>query len=133
MAIVKYHDLTGDVAIIRCPFEGCNARIIKLLPSLAATKLQIGNAPEMASKSTYYLQVQDVWDFDNIGVSRAVPELLKEEDVGNLAKVERLLICSECDKGPIGFAGYIEGNETDHKKLQYYLSCESVVYDTQDM
>lgn len=87
----------------------------------------------MASKSTYYLQVQDVWDFDNIGVSRAVPELLKEEDVGNLAKVERLLICSECDKGPIGFAGYIEGNETDHKKLQYYLSCESVVYDTQDM
>lgn len=131
MVFTKYENLEGDSAIIRCPFDRCNARIIKLLPQLASTKLQIGNAPEMASDSSFFFQVQDVWDFDNIGVSKAVPELKKEEEVGNLAKVERLLICSECDKGPIGFAGYVDSDETDHKNLHYYLSCESVVYDIQ--
>lgn len=131
MSVTKYQDLNEDTAIIRCPFDRCNARIIKLLPLLASTKLQIGNAPKMASESSFFFQVPDVWDFDNIGVSKAVPELKNEEEVGKLAKVERLLICSECDKGPIGFAGYVDSDDTNHKNLHYYLSCESVVYDIQ--
>lgn len=83
----------------------------------------------MAKKSQNYLQIKDVWDFDNIGVSKVVKELEKSEAVGDLAKLERLLICSECDQGPIGFAGYVNAEESDHKQLIYYLSCENVKYD----
>lgn len=131
MPLKKYTELeeSPDSAIIRCPFDGCNARIIKLVPKLAASKVQIGNAPEMAGEASEFYFIEDVWEFDNIGVSRAVPELKKSEAVGDLSKVERLLICSECDKGPIGFAGFVNANETDHKLLAYYLSCGSVKYD----
>lgn len=83
----------------------------------------------MANASPLFFQVADVWDFDNIGVSKAVPELHKSEAVGDLAKVERLLICSECDRGPLGFAGYVNAEDTDHKNLTYYLSRETVKYD----
>lgn len=131
MALKQYKEIddAADSAIIRCMFDECNARIIRLVPKLASTKVLIGNAPEMANKSTNFYRIDDVWDFDNIGVSKAVPDLEKSEVVGDLAKVERLLICSECDKGPIGFAGYLNAEETDHKKLAYYLSCENVQYD----
>lgn len=131
MTLKEFRDLaTADTsAIIRCPFDGCNARIIKLKPELAATKTTIANAPKMAKDSVFFLRIKDVWDFDNIGVSKAVLELVESQAVGDLAKLERLLICSECDQGPIGFAGFVNADDTDHKQLSYYLSCENVKYD----
>ncbi|OBA19493.1 Mss4-like protein [Metschnikowia bicuspidata var. bicuspidata NRRL YB-4993] len=115
-------------AILRCPFTGCHTRIIPLTSQLAATKVKIENAPQMTVDSEYFYAVGDAWDFDNIGVSRPSPDL-EGKNVAPLAKVERLLICSECDKGPLGFAGFIAEGESDVKKLTYYLSCESVKFD----
>lgn len=83
----------------------------------------------MAAQGKSFLQVNDVWDFDNVGVSRTAPDLEKSEAVGQLSKVERLLICGECDKGPIGFAGYVNAQDSDVKNLRYYLSCDTVKYD----
>ena len=115
-------------AIIRCPFDTCNARIIKLDSKLAGSQTTIANAPQMTADSEHFFAIADVWDFDNIGVSRPAPGL-ETKIVQPLAKIERLLICSECDKGPLGFAGFIDGDDTDVKNLTYYLSCESVKYD----
>lgn len=117
-----------DNAILRCPFDLCHARIIRLLPSLYSTKTTIEGAPKMTKDSLNFFQIGDMWDFDNIGVLKTID--LASTSVGPLAKVERLLICSECDQGPIGFAGYIEADQTDVKKLVSLLSCESVLYDT---
>lgn len=133
MPLVTFSELDGEFlnSIIRCPFAECKTRIIALKPILESTKVELKNAPLMANKSTNFFRVDDVWDFDNIGVSRVAAELEASEEVGQLAKVERLLVCGECDKGPIGFAGYQNAEETDVKKLCYYLSCESVLYDTE--
>lgn len=86
----------------------------------------------MASESKQFFEIDDVWDFDNIGVSKVAPQLQASLKVGELEKVERLLVCSECDQGPLGFAGFRNPEETDVKKLSYYLSCESVKYDVQE-
>lgn len=132
MSYLTYEEAKDfENAILRCPFEKCNARLIKLLPALLESKTVITGAPEMTKESTQFFKVNDVWDFDNIGVLR--PAELKTElsVVGPLAKVERLLICSDCDRGPLGFAGFKDDSETDVKKLSYFLSCESVLYDKQ--
>lgn len=116
----------GALAIIRCPFDGCNTRIIKLSPALAATETEIANAPQMAKPLLRFFKVNDVWDFDNIGVSR--PAAVGDA-VDDLVKVERLLICGECDKGPLGFAGFVDASDSHHLKLHYYLACDSVSYE----
>lgn len=129
MPNLPFQEVQGvQEAILRCPFDGCNARLIRLQPELYSTRTTIENAPKMARDSTDFFQVADVWDFDNIGVLKAT-ELGTTDSVGPLAKVERLLICSDCDKGPLGFAGYLDSEETDVKKLSYFLSCESILYD----
>ena len=90
--------------------------------------------PRTESTSDFY-KVDDVWDFDNIGVSRAVEnlsspiELALDPGEPVTLNIERLLICSECDKGPLGFAGISEKDAADVKNLKYFLSCNSVVYD----
>lgn len=128
MSKLSYKEaLDAENAILRCPFEGCNARLIRLQPSLKSTKIVIPGAPKMTQESVDFFQIADVWDFDNIGVSKPA-ELESASDVP-LAKVERLLICGECDQGPLGFAGFISADESDVKKLSYFLSCESVLYD----
>lgn len=131
MPIKLYSDLGGKwpTGIVRCPFDSCNTRIIALTPQLASTEVLLENAPSMAAQGKSFLKVNDVWDFDNVGVSRTAPDLEKSEAVGQLSKVERLLICGECDKGPIGFAGYVNAQDSDVKNLRYYLSCDTVKYD----
>lgn len=114
-------------AILRCPFEGCNARLIRLQPALKSSQIVVPGAPKMTQESTDFFQIADVWDFDNIGVSK--PAELESALSVPLAKVERLLICGECDQGPLGFAGFVSAEESDVKKLSYFLSCESVLYD----
>lgn len=119
---------TIENAILRCPFDGCHARLIRLLPSLNSSRTVISGAPKMTQASTNFFLIHDVWDFDNIGVLRAAD--FEVSGTSPLAKVERLLICSECDQGPLGFAGFSKDDETDVKNLIYLLSCESVLYDT---
>lgn len=114
--------------VIRCPFDGCHVRIMPLTEKLLATQVALSNAPAMVCRSKEFFRVDDVWDFDNIGVSKPAAELEVSEEVGPLAKLERLLVCSECDKGPLGFAGYTSPDEQDVKQLSYYLLCDSVKY-----
>lgn len=126
--------------LIRCPFKSCNTRIIPLSNKLTQQKCDISNAPLMLNISEKdsesvlgkYFKIDDVWDFDNIGVSRpsnsVQDPIIKENGEELNIKIERLLVCSECDKGPLGIAGF-EGEETDVQKLKYFLSCNSVLYE----
>lgn len=131
MPLQLFTELNGKwpVGIVRCPFESCNTRIIGLSPKLTSTLIQLENAPSMAAEGKSFLAINDVWEFDNVGVSRIASDLKESESVGQLSKVERLLVCGECDKGPIGFAGYVNAEDSDVKNLRYYLSCETVKYD----
>lgn len=128
-----YHEIgEGDHVgkVMRCPFAQCNTRIIECSPGLYATKKAVALGPAMATAlgeaSGDFYVVGDVWDFDNIGVSRASADL-EQPGIDNF-KLERLLVCSECDRGPLGFAGFV-GDESDVKNLVYYLSTNSVVYE----
>ncbi|KAI5958855.1 hypothetical protein KGF57_002289 [Candida theae] len=132
---------------LRCPFANCRAGII---PYSSSTQLNvIENAPacvaiesptsdpKLSSSTTEFYRIDDVWDFDNIGVSKPseiLPEPIivgtnSQEGEQERIDVERLLICSECDRGPLGFAGIITGGEKDHRNLKYFLGQDSVVYD----
>lgn len=125
-------DLT-QVKCLKCPFTKCNATIISY-NNLSPVKVE--NSPQMLYPSNYepsnevftdFFRINDVWDFDNIGVSRPSDELKQPKVSDSSFTIERLLICSECDRGPLGFAGHEQG-ETDVSKLIYFLSCESVLY-----
>ncbi|KAK6202998.1 Mss4-like protein [Scheffersomyces amazonensis] len=140
--------------ILRCPFKGCNTRLIKLSNGNPQVKLssessssnvkmiilqEIDRDPVDAKFSSEFYQVNDVWDFDNVGVSRPSDELQRElihinDDPSIQFKIERVLICSECDKGPIGLAGF-EANDPnkDVKNLKYFLSCRSVLHEVKDI
>lgn len=115
-------------AVLRCPFPQCLARIIKLSPDLCASLATIEDAPPMAKTSTKFYQINDVWDFDNIGVSKPTQDF-SAHGKGPLARLERLLVCSECDQGPLGFAGFLHEDDTDVKNLTYFLLSETVAYD----
>lgn len=145
---VKENDQFPESCIIRCPFTSCNTRIIHLKP-IINNEVEIKNSPDMVAisestpvpvtstdDSSFFFKIEDAWDFDNIGVSRPADDLkqptikLGDESVLKF-KIERLLVCSECDKGPIGFAGF-QDDENDVKNLKYFLSCNSVIYDVKD-
>ncbi|KAI5954415.1 hypothetical protein KGF54_002190 [Candida jiufengensis] len=136
--------------ILKCPFPNCNTKIIQY----SSTKLKsqdIENAPKcigiqnypqikepkLSTSTSKFYQINDVWEFDNIGVSRPTeiqkePILLKvdgEEEEEIQINIERLLICSECDRGSLGFAGIEYGKDNDHKNLNYFLSQNSVLYE----
>lgn len=104
----------------------------------------VTNAPQMMAVSkdssedlTGFYQINDMWDFDNMGVSRASEDLpqplisVGDNEPVNFG-IERLLVCSECERGPLGFAGYIGDVEKDPKNLRFYLSKGSVLYDVKE-
>lgn len=138
MNLVEYDEVDGTevrLSIVRCPFSPCNARIIA---SNGLRRVKIADSPSLVSilkdqDHDTFFAVDDVWDFDNIGVLRPSDDI-KQPKIGENntedIKIERLLICSACDKGPLGFAGF-EGDESDVKKLKYFLSCKSVLYQLQ--
>lgn len=126
--------------ILRCPFSKCNARIIGFSDKLYQNLIVVENAPQMMGISKEsevhtgrFYTIDDVWDFDNMAVSRATDTLseptIKENGEEVKFKIERILICSECDRGPLGFAGYKGDAPSDVKNLLYFLSGESVLYD----
>lgn len=80
-------------------------------------------------KSLFY-RVDDVWDFDNVGVSRPTANMALPIVGDETLNVERLLVCSECDRGPLGFAGVSETQSNTHENLKYFISCDSVLYES---
>ncbi|KAK6460190.1 Mss4-like protein [Scheffersomyces coipomensis] len=140
--------------ILRCPFQKCNTRLLKLSSSYPQVSLNSDSStsnikminlksldedPNDTSQTSSFYQVNDVWDFDNIGVSRPSQELQQEllhvnHSKDDQFKIERILICSECDKGPLGLAGFNENDSNkDVKNLTYFLSCKSVLHDVKEI
>lgn len=139
----KYHQIDleqlvkdGSKVTLRCPFPKCNTRVIPLGKSLYENFQVVKNSPDMVETdearinqdTKNFFKVNDVWDFDNIGVSKPSDDLKNPEIDTKFFKIERLLVCSECDRGPLGFAGH-ETEQKDVNQLKYFLSCSSVVYD----
>ncbi|CCE62730.1 hypothetical protein TPHA_0D00870 [Tetrapisispora phaffii CBS 4417] len=104
---------------LRCSFTDCNSMIINLdddkIVSMsdeiyAAFKLM---QQKDGSHNNKFMIVNDIWDFDNVGVSRDIPEQVVDNN-GELIEVEisdeqwsiskclKYLLCADCDKGPIG-------------------------------
>ncbi|ODQ79525.1 hypothetical protein BABINDRAFT_8441 [Babjeviella inositovora NRRL Y-12698] len=135
--------------ILRCPFPECHSRIMVSPPKLSTVGIR--SSPDMlvchgteiptlesATDTLQFYQINDIWAFDNIGVSRstdgvftspATPVLVAGEKI----KLDRFLTCADCDKGPLGFAGVASGHgikeagNLDARVLQaqdlcYYLS-----------
>lgn len=130
---VPYHEHMGDLegTVLRCPYSKCNARVIKIKDNKTYT-VKTGieylkvNENEDPKLNGVFIKVDDVWDFDNIGVSKKF-----EPSEENEKKLERLVICSECERGPLGFATF-DGQETeDHQKLKYYLHLNSLLFQIQ--
>lgn len=123
-------DKTGHV---KCPFPECNTKVIPYNETLTESILEIANPPKMvnveASENVQFFKVGDMWDFDNIGVSRPLDDNKDFTIDDKVFDIERLLICSECDKGPIGFAGHFHNDENKSpQNLLYFLSCNSMKY-----
>lgn len=100
---------------LRCPHAQCNARIITRASQgtvSISTDIQFMTRKDVVA-TDQFLMVNDVWDFDNVGVSRPTEDFTAQGYV-----VERLIVCSECDRGPLGFAFY-EGEDKDVKLLKY--------------
>lgn len=116
---------------LRCSYNKCNTKIISL--GLDHPHFTVTNGPSMikpqetSGDSNVFFKVDDVWNFDNIAVSKPLPDLSTPVIDSAPFKIERLLICSECSRGPIGFAGH-ESEDTHVNKLVYYLSSSSVLY-----
>lgn len=126
----------GVEIFLKCPFQDCYTTVMPLTAELAGTKLEINDSPQMVSlpqgleenTNHFFYRVRDVWDFDNIGVSRPTggPTKIIVEDKTIL--VDRLLVCSECDRGPLGFAGVEEPMHNTHENLKYFISCSSLLH-----
>ncbi|KAI3405933.1 hypothetical protein KGF56_001152 [Candida oxycetoniae] len=129
--------------LLKCPFKECNTRIISYSSELHPTyieqapnclqiKTQDEAVPKVASKTTDFFQVDDVWSFDNIGVSKPSSEIQKDPIVAKdneHIEIERLLICSECDRGPLGFAGVPRDSEKTHENLKYFITRDGFRYE----
>lgn len=90
----------------------------------------VKNDPNSPNQERNFYKVDDVWKFDNIGVSRKIPEDKGDVIVDDkVIKVQRLLVCSDCDKGPIGFAGIVHGDGDEVDNLVYFLGSDSVLYE----
>ncbi|CCH41472.1 hypothetical protein BN7_1013 [Wickerhamomyces ciferrii] len=143
---MSYHKYTPSTdlqkTIIRCPYTKCQARIIKPNDQkihslktgyewLKVDQETNSNEKEIDEK---FLRIEDSWDFDNIGVSREIPSKVTEIKEGETEeldqiKVERFIICADCERGPLGF-GKFDDDEQDKnvKNLKFYLHLNSCVY-----
>lgn len=108
---------------ITCPFD-LGTSIIDL-PKLSGDNIMELKSPinsnsiiqfkkPLNSNGGGFILINDVWDFNNVGVSKQSNlnlelELKMTNGTFKLFKIDKLLICGECDKGPIGFVS--SGNE----------------------
>ncbi|SMN19079.1 similar to Saccharomyces cerevisiae YPR017C DSS4 Guanine nucleotide dissociation stimulator for Sec4p, functions in the post-Golgi secretory pathway [Maudiozyma saulgeensis] len=139
-----------------CTFETCKCKIITIddanvisLPNAALDTFHLmrhRKKEEHENKETCdFLVVGDVWDFDNIGVSKDIPstaitdveeeskmttdsyEFTHEDKLWTISKCVKYLICADCDKGPIGMICEVTDKATgSDKKLVHMLSLKSV-------
>ncbi|CDK29662.1 unnamed protein product [Kuraishia capsulata CBS 1993] len=155
--MLKYQQLKQSKpqsAILRCSSTGCNCRILEVkdfnsdLQSNDFPLTKITNAPKMPqtielgneealsdeSQGLFY-SVDDMWSFDNIGVSKTTEKFEGTEEIkteaGETIYFQRYLICADCDRGPIGFAGYLGDakRSDDGSGLHYFIHPESVRYE----
>ncbi|SCU89348.1 LAFA_0E17414g1_1 [Lachancea sp. 'fantastica'] len=109
---------------LRCPFTECNCAIVDLDESRYASvspeickELKLMLPSSEATSDGLFSVFEDIWDFDNIGVSRAVPDGLVNVPAATttdnlrfkfrnktyqLHKLQKYLICADCDRGPLG-------------------------------
>ncbi|KAM3159862.1 Dss4 [Lachancea thermotolerans] len=107
---------------LRCPFAGCDSCIVSaeegrkvVLPAEVYDKLRLALPSNQAPRSGEFSVFEDIWDFDNIGVSRQVPTEIEaaaenaqelrftwKERPYTLGKLQKYLICADCDRGPLG-------------------------------
>lgn len=84
-----------------------------------------------------FLLVRDVWDFDNVGVSKQIPQQLVtgshdtiefqwEKTAWTVERCEKYLICAECDRGPIGMVCQVKSAQDS--TTVYLLNLSSLSY-----
>lgn len=129
---------------LRCPYTECDSCIVSFddkrktklpLEVYETTKLAIPAGGGEANGE--FLVFEDIWDFDNIGMSRPIPEELIsgqeeppisfswEQHEYKLRKLLRYIICAECDKGPLGIVCEVENDEGNSMNVNL-LSLASV-------
>ncbi|SCU91226.1 LADA_0F08790g1_1 [Lachancea dasiensis] len=109
---------------LSCPFPGCQSSIVgfeadhsTVLPVDVYKKFKIMLPSENTTVDGQFSVYGDIWDFDNVGVSRAVPDSVLgsdneqaaskwvftwKENSYMLGKLTKYLICADCDRGPLG-------------------------------
>ncbi|CAI4053418.1 hypothetical protein N7582_005718 [Saccharomyces uvarum] len=132
-----------------CLFDGCRSTVIAIdennivsLPEGAYSQFKLLEnraEPGAPSSESNFLVVPDVWDFDNVGVSRDIPSSLLG-DLGDkdeftfvygdsswrIKKCLKYLICADCDKGPIGLICQVQDQANDEEKVMHLLSLRSL-------
>ncbi|KAG0680519.1 hypothetical protein C6P40_002342 [Pichia californica] len=82
-----------------------------------------------------FYKAKDIWEFDNIGVSKPPKDLknpefikLKSENGGDIHNfaIVRYLVCGECDKGVFGFGGYSFDLEDSENRIEIGFDLSSV-------
>ncbi|SCU83404.1 LAME_0C05050g1_1 [Lachancea meyersii CBS 8951] len=134
---------------LRCPFPECNCAIVELdesreasLPTGISEKLRLMLPSKHATSDGLFTVFEDIWDFDNIGVSRAISEgsvdIFDKRDAekvmftwrGNsyvLSKLQKYLICADCDRGPLGVVCEVRSSKNSDETLTLnMLSLRSV-------
>ena len=144
-----------------CAFEACGCKIISVADDNVVTmpvsvidsfrlmrNVKKDNAAPASSPNAEFLVVGDVWDFDNVGVSKDIPpsnitvivdtestpveettvyEYSHENKTWQITKCVKYLICADCDKGPIGMVCEVaESGNAANTKLVHLLSLSSV-------
>ncbi|KAK5780430.1 guanine nucleotide exchange factor DSS4 PWA37_002600 [Arxiozyma heterogenica] len=125
-----------------CAFSDCRCRILKIdsapivkVPSMVLDKFHLMQKSKDQDLEEYtdFILINDVWDFDNIGVSK---EILANSEILDRVEFEhdnrkwqiekhlKYLVCANCDKGPIGV---VCSTKSDNQtKIIYLLSIPSV-------
>lgn len=131
-------------------FDGCRSTVIAIdennivsLPEGAYSQFKLLEnraEPGAPSSESNFLVVPDVWDFDNVGVSRDIPSSLLG-DLGDkdeftfvygdsswkIKKCLKYLICADCDKGPYRFdMPGTRPSQHDEEKVMHLLSLRSL-------
>lgn len=131
----------------KCSFVSCSSSIITLdndsqivtLPSDAYELfriMELKDFEELVNDKFY--AVGDIWDFDNVGVSKNIPtEMLSDLSKSNITFIQdgtewtitelvKYLICADCDKGPIGLVVKAKSNNDNTERDVNLLSLKSV-------
>lgn len=97
------------------------SKVYKFIKS-KTSEPSVHRALPIYKNNNVFYKAKDIWEFDNIGVSKPPSSLQEAEvikvksedgDVHNYA-ILRYLVCGECDKGVFGFGGFL----TDFESLQ---------------